>query len=565
MNQSQALKILKTGTNVFLTGEPGSGKTHTVNRYIAYLRSHGIEPAITASTGIAATHIGGITIPSWSGIGIKNHLDRGDLRTITTNDYIKKRVAKTQVLIIDEVSMLSPRTLQMIEAICRKVKQNLRPFGGIQIVLVGDFFQLPPIVKYKTENPPEESLFEEIEARFAYDSPVWKQAEFTTCYITEQYRQDDEALLEILTKIRGNNFDDDSLKIISQRKTIFSNLPINTPKLYSHNIDVDSVNDQMLAKISGEPRFFPMEAKGHKSLVTAMKKGCLSPELLYLKIGASVMFTKNNIKEGFVNGTLGVIESFSIEESLPVVRIRSGRSIKVSYADWTVEEEGKVKGRLSQIPLRLAWAITVHKSQGISLDEAAIDLSKVFELGQGYVALSRVKRLKGIHILGWNKVAFKVDNEVLKKDSDFRLQSIRADKMFSRISETELKKMHREFIVLCGGEVDSTKVIPKTDKKISTYDETLKLWKKGKNLEQIAKTRKLCPRTIFSHLEKLVFEEKISRDEIMKIVPKDLLPDLSTIHAVFKKLNSDNLSPVFKHFQGEYSYDQLRFARIVLK
>ena len=147
MTQSQALAILKTGANVFLTGEPGSGKTYVVNSYVVYLRKYGIEPAITASTGIAATHIGGMTIHSWSGIGIKTKLDTRDIRNIASNQYITRRVGRAKVLIIEEVSMLTPNTLSMVDSVCRQVKQNQKPFGGMQVVFVGDFFQLPPVAK----------------------------------------------------------------------------------------------------------------------------------------------------------------------------------------------------------------------------------------------------------------------------------------------------------------------------------------------------------------------------------------------------------------------------------
>ncbi|MEK7578701.1 MAG: AAA family ATPase, partial [Patescibacteria group bacterium] len=173
MTQSQALSILKSGANVFLTGEPGSGKTHTVNEYAAYLRARGAEPAITASTGIAATHIGGITIHSWSGIGIKTRLDKYGLNKIASNKRIAKRVQRSKVLIIDEVSMLPPETLSMVDAVCREINHNSEPFGGIQIVLVGDFFQLPPIIKTEAGDNAQTALIEESPARFAYDSPAW--------------------------------------------------------------------------------------------------------------------------------------------------------------------------------------------------------------------------------------------------------------------------------------------------------------------------------------------------------------------------------------------------------
>jgi len=461
MKQTEALKILKSGVNVFLTGEPGSGKTYVINQYVAYLNSHKIKPAVTASTGIAATHIGGMTIHSWSGIGIKNKLNSRELNSIATNDYVKKRVAGAKVLIIDEVSMLPPSTLQMIDMICREVKKSSQPFGGLQLILVGDFFQLPPVVKRNFDEFSQENLFDEEPARFAYDSPVWEESEFTTCYITEQHRQDDSALVSILSKIRSNSFDDISLESIKERKTNPLEVPDSIPKLYSHNMDVDAMNDRMLAKIPGEVQHFPMITKGHEALVSVMKKGCLSPDRLFLKIGASVMFTKNNAKEGFANGTLGVVESFSEKTEMPIVKTRDGRKIEVAYAEWVVEEEGKIKGRLSQIPLRLAWAITVHKSQGISLDEAVIDLSRVFEFGQGYVAISRVKRLSGVYLLGWNEIAFQVDPEVLKQDKEFRTNSDQSEKIFSSFTEQELDKMKKEFIVKCEGAINSTKVTAK--------------------------------------------------------------------------------------------------------
>ena len=566
MNQDQALNILKTGANVFLTGEPGSGKTYTINRYVSYLNSHGIQPAITASTGIAATHICGMTIHSWSGIGIKSRLNKTELQSITTNNYVNKRVASAKVLIIDEISMLPPETLHMIDVICKEIKKDSRSFGGIQVVLVGDFFQLPPITKKYANHDSQENLFEETPIRFAYDSSSWKQAEFVTCYITEQYRQDDNDLISILSKIRTNNFDELSLFHIQKRKVDSLKVPDFVPKLFSHNIDVDVMNDQMLAKIKGVAQFFAMTIKGHEALTKVMKKGCLSPENLFLKIGASVMFTKNNPKEGYVNGTLGIVEKFDKESGLPIIKIRNGRKIDVSPADWTVEEDGKVKGRLTQIPLRLAWAITVHKSQGISLDEAVIDLSRVFEFGQGYVAISRVKRLSGIYILGFNDMAFKVDPEILKKDKDFYAESVGAEKVFSRFSENEFKRLREKFITICDGEIYSSDIVPiNKNSKPSTYDETFKLWKEGKKINEIAKIRSLCENTILSHIEYLVKKTKIGRDELDRIISPNLLRDVLKIRTVFKNLNTDKLSPVFQHFQGKYSYNELKLVRMLME
>ncbi|TSC89211.1 MAG: ATPase AAA [Parcubacteria group bacterium Gr01-1014_3] len=437
MTQSQALSILKTAANVFLTGEPGSGKTHTVNEYVAYLRARGIEPAITASTGIAATHIGGMTIHSWSGIGIKTKLSQYDLDKISSNRNITKRIQRAQVLIVDEVSMLSAGTLSMIDVICRKIKRNQEPFGGVQIVLVGDFFQLPPVSKAEEESNADNVLIRESAAGFAYDSPAWERAKPVVCYLEEQHRQDDADFLAVLSAIRGNVFGDEHLRHIKARKITNHAIPDSAPKLFSHNIDVDRVNNEILAKLSGDPRAFTMSAQGQEKIVAMLKRGCLSPETLYLKVGAAVMFTKNNPKEGFVNGTLGVVEKFDAQSGCPVVRARNGRRIEVRATDWTVEENSAIRARITQLPLRLAWAITVHKSQGISLDEAVVDLSDVFEFGQGYVALSRVRRLSGLHIIGWNELAFRVHPEVLEKDTKFRAQSEKAAQRFSVAAEGE--------------------------------------------------------------------------------------------------------------------------------
>ena len=174
MTQREALEILKSGANVFLTGEPGSGKSHTINSYVSWLRGNGIEPAITASTGIAATHIGGYTIHSWSGIGIRKQLSDWDIDEISQNKRYAERMGEARVLIIDEVSMLSGTMLDMVDRVCRAVKQSEMPFGGLQVILVGDFFQLPPIER---EAPPPSGgqLFgKEVNTRFAFESASWK-------------------------------------------------------------------------------------------------------------------------------------------------------------------------------------------------------------------------------------------------------------------------------------------------------------------------------------------------------------------------------------------------------
>lgn len=454
MTQEQALNILKTGLNVFLTGEPGAGKTHTINNFVKYLRERDIEPAITASTGIAATHIGGMTIHSWSGIGIKTKLDKYDLDKIATSEYLVKRILRTRVLIVDEISMLSPNMLDMLDLVCREIKQNGEPFGGMQIVVVGDFFQLPPISR-TTSGEKQNSLLGSSKApTFAFGAGAWQRANFITCYLREQHRQDDKDFLDVLSAIRANNFSEAHLEHINTRQIDLDGMPENITKLYSHNVHVDQVNTTELAKLEDEKRIFEMSGEGNEKVVETLKKGCLSPEKLELKVGAIVMFTKNNQKEHFVNGTLGTVIGFDDFDGYPIVKTKSGHEIIVSPMDWSVEENGKVRAQITQIPLRLAWAITVHKSQGMSMDAAIMDLSQVFEFGQGYVALSRVRRLSGLYLLGINERALQVHPEILEKDLDFKTKSDEAVKVFKKLSKKELQKMHDDFVRVCEGKVN---------------------------------------------------------------------------------------------------------------
>ncbi len=445
MTQSQALSILKTGANVFLTGEPGAGKTYVINQYVRYLKDHGIEPAITASTGIAATHIHGMTIHAYSGIGIKKNLSAYDIDRIASNEYVVKRLTKTKVLIIDEVSMMSAQMLTDVDAVCREVRQSALPFGGIQVILVGDFFQLPPISE-DTEN-----------TSFAFQSPVWQTLQLVTCYLTEQHRQEDSAFLDILSAIRKNTFNDSHGETLGTRMIDFDDYPTHATKLFSHNTNVDKINDEELKKLEGEAFEFPMTETGSESLCANLKRGCLSPERLTLKEGAIVMCTKNNLREGFVNGTIGTVVGFDDYAKYPIIQTKDGETITVEPMDWIIEDNGKIKAKITQVPLRLAWAITIHKSQGMSLDNAVIDLSGAFEYGQGYVALSRVRSLSGLHLLGLNGRALLVHPQVLKKDNDFHQKSRDAEEAFGEIPQSDLEKMHEQFIKACGGKPSKTK------------------------------------------------------------------------------------------------------------
>jgi ATP-dependent exoDNAse (exonuclease V) alpha subunit len=408
MKQDVALRVLKAGHNVFLGGSAGTGKTHVLNQYIEHLKEEATTIGVTASTGIAATHLGGVTIHSWAGFGIREQLTADDLKSIRKKHYLRHRIKKAEVLIIDEISMLSGHQLDMVDQICRTFRKNDLPFGDLQVVLSGDFFQLPPI--HRNGEVPS----------FAYNSQVWEDMNIKVCYLTEPHRQQDGQFLQILNEIRSNRVTDETIQLLEDRM----NRPIKkmATKLYTHNVDVDAINNAELDKIHAQPRRYSMSSSGIDALVDVLKKHCLTPESLVLKEGAMVMFSKNNFEKGYVNGTLGEVVGFT-KENFPIIKTYDGKKITAKPATWAIQENDDVKAQINQIPLRLAWAITIHKSQGMSLDAAEIDLSRSFVHGMGYVALSRVRSLEGIQLLGVNEMSLSVDPAVIDLDEKLRYAS----------------------------------------------------------------------------------------------------------------------------------------------
>lgn len=426
MTQKDAWKIMKAGHNVLLTGAAGSGKTYLLNKYINYLKEQGLGVAITASTGIAATHIGGRTIHSWAGIGIKDNLSQKDLNNLSKRAYLKKQFEKTEILIIDEVSMLSAYHLDMINAVCQVMKKSFLPFGGLQLVMSGDFFQLPPISRGEEE------------IQFVYQSKIWSEMDLRVCYLEEQHRQNDKKLSLVLKALRENMVNQDIINILQERLGTSSNSEIRPIKLFTHNIDVDIINQAELDKIKEEEKHYYMTSDGEEKLVMSLKKNCLVPAKLTLKKGALVMFVKNKFKNEeavYVNGSAGVVVDFN-ENSYPLVRLNNGNLITVTPESWTIDDEEKILARINQIPLRLAWAITIHKSQGMTLDSAAIDLSRSFTYGMGYVALSRLISLEGLHLGGINEMAYRVNPQIL----DFNEELLEASKKAQKNKKSTWRK-----------------------------------------------------------------------------------------------------------------------------
>lgn len=407
MTQEKALEILRTRKNVFLTGEPGAGKTYTINQFTEWLDTTGLPYAVTASTGIAASHIDGSTIHSWSGIGIMKNLEKEDIDGIRFHKYHYARIIQARVLILDEVSMLDSVFIDDLDQVLRAVhKEKDKPFGGIQIVMVGDFFQLPPVSRDR-------------QVKFAFEANVWNEADFQICYLTEQHRQAEPIFTDLLRAIRFGQTTNQHREIL-QGRIAQGGSPVN---LYTHNVDVDIENARKLSQLPGETKTYKMGEDGHPVPVATLKRNCLSPEVLELKLDAVVMFTSNNPKLGYVNGSIGVVTGFN--QDGPVVKLLDGMTVYPERNQWKSYNEKKVcVATITQYPLRLAWAITVHKSQGMSLDSAQIDLSKAFEYGHGYVAISRVRSLEGLSLSGISDAAYQVNPKVIEQDLIFREKGV---------------------------------------------------------------------------------------------------------------------------------------------
>jgi ATP-dependent DNA helicase PIF1 len=566
MRQNEAFDLMKMGKNIFLTGAPGSGKTFLLNKYINYLKENNVKMAVTASTGIAATHLQGVTIHSWSGIGIRDSLNEKELEKLATKQLIRN-YKNAKVLIIDEISMLHKHQLDMIDSISRYILDSEKAFGNLQVILCGDFFQLPPVSNQKNE------------IQFAFESDAWRNGNFHISYLEEQHRQEDDLLLAILKDMRSGTTGEHTKVPL---RTRYKKEPVGSTKatkLYSRNINVDEINERELEKISAEVKVFTMTASGLNGLVNGLKKSCLAQEQLKLKIGAEVMFVKNDSTENkYVNGTRGIVINFDKTAGWPVVKTYDNKMIVTTPVEWKYEDDGMVLATISQVPLRLAWAITIHKSQGMTLDAAEMDLGDVFELGMGYVALSRVRSLNGLKLMNLNELALKVNPKILqhdkifKQDSDASVQYLRTlpEGMLLQYQEETLQERFEGYT----GDDPRVRIKEKrkrrraektnTTDEISSHMKTLEMIKENMSIESIAEKRGISVDTVVSHIEKLQILKQIDNALINDLKNKILEKDFDTILSEFNKSEDARLKSIYEKFEGKYSYLDIKIVKLFL-
>ena len=566
--QNTALNILKTGNNVFITGSAGTGKTYLLNKYTFYLKSRKIIPTIVAPTGIAASHLQGQTIHSFFSLGIRSEIDDYYVESLLDKKYLQTRFSKLKVLIIDEISMVSPEMFSAMDKILRAFKKNNTPFGGVQTILSGDFFQLPPISRVPKEK------------RFAWQSPSWKELKLKTCYLQEKFRQDDNVLISILDEIRSGHVSSKSYDILNSRFHKELDIDFTPTKLYTHNVDVDRINDDELQKINNPSHMFKYKSEGTAKNIEKIFKSSLVLEEMSLKKDAVVMFIKNNHELGYVNGTTGVVVGFNKETGLPIVKTSYGSLIKLPLEDWSIENDrGSVVAKVSQIPLKLAWAITIHKSQGMTLDSAEIDLSKTFEVGQGYVALSRIKNIDGLRLMGLNDKALTVDPLILHIDDRIKAASAKASDEISALSFENLQEIFESYILSIDGITDSTQIaeqekVLKSEKKVvaksvtPTHIQTKELIESSISIDDLALKRGMSKGTIIKHLS--ILKEQDPDINLDKLMPDSETLELikNVLKRVQERNNTDDFSedgkprlkPIFELLDSKVDYDAIKMA-----
>jgi ATP-dependent DNA helicase PIF1 len=408
-DQQEVYDAIMEGHSLFLTGPGGVGKSYLLKQvYDDYTKKTGRKIAVTALTGCAA-HILGThakTLHSWAGIGLGKGGASALIERVKNHYPSRKKWRDIGCLIIDEVSMMTPALLDTLDLIGQAIRKNMKPFGGIQVVVVGDFYQLPPV-----------SRDEHGDIKFAFQAAVWGRAFKRTYELRTIIRQRDPTFHKVLMEARAGELSDESYAILAARKGLsWKGQPIRPTMCFTTNANVDETNDKYLAKLTGERRVYEAKTLPSKipaatleKIVERMDREFPYQIRLEIAVGAQVMLTYNrDPAEGLVNGSRGVVTGFN-ESGWPLVKFLNGppNPIAVEVHDWQSDDVPPVTRQ--QVPLKIAYAITIHKSQGSSLDCALVDIGKAtFEYGQAYVALSRVRSLESLYVHDLDAGAFRV-------------------------------------------------------------------------------------------------------------------------------------------------------------
>ncbi|XP_056388989.1 ATP-dependent DNA helicase PIF1 isoform X2 [Hyla sarda] len=399
--QSTILSTILSGRNVFFTGSAGTGKSYLLKRIVGALPPK--STYATASTGVAACHIGGTTLHAFAGIGSgKAPLEQ--CIELAKRPGVRQHWISCRHLIIDEISMVEGEFFDKLEAVARAVRGKDEPFGGIQLIVCGDFLQLPPVTQASSQT------------KFCFQAKSWRRCIHLTMELTAVRRQTDKRFISLLQAIRlGRCTEEVTRQLLLTVNNKIERDGILATRLCTHKDDVDLTNDRRLQQLPGEMQQYDA-LDSDPMLVKTVNAQCPVGEKILLKKGAQVMLTKNlDVARGLVNGARGVVVGFDgAGKPLPKVRFLCGVTEVMKPERWVIKANGGVFLSRQQLPLKLAWAISIHKSQGMTLDCVEISLSRVFESGQAYVALSRARNLEGLRVMDFDPKAVNANPYVLQ-------------------------------------------------------------------------------------------------------------------------------------------------------
>jgi ATP-dependent DNA helicase PIF1 len=379
--QRRAIEDIRSGRNVLITGFAGTGKS-TLLRH-AREKIRGLQ--VTATTGVAAVNVRGSTIHSWGKLGIGNQSVWSVVRNIRRDLKAIRRITYSRALAIDEVSMMSGELFEYLDNVLRMARNQPRePFGGMQLILFGDFLQLPPV-----------------KGGWCFDSPAWKKANIAVSMLSQCYRQDDQEFIDLLAEVRAGEVTDRVAAFLDSRKTLagLTGKPI---CVYTHNVDVDARNEEEFEKLSTRIAVYRATYDGPEYAQQALTKNVMAPDTLRVRHGARVMLLQNlDVAKGLCNGSTGTVVGCG--DSTVSVRFDNGEREVIDKYTWDHMEGNETVASMTQVPLKLAYAATAHKCQGMQFDNMEVDLSRCFAPGQAYVALSRAKRPEGLVVTGWSE------------------------------------------------------------------------------------------------------------------------------------------------------------------
>ena len=534
--QQTAMEKLERQGNIFLTGAAGTGKSFLLDRYLADKPAASFP--IVASTGAAAVLIGGRTFHGFFGLGIMEGGADAAVARALKNRKLIHRLAMAHCIVIDEVSMLSGITLEAAERIARRARQRDEPWGGLRIIVVGDFAQLPPVTQGGQAKD------------WAFLHAVWRESEFHPALLSTVMRTQDSDFLAILNFIRAGVVNDEVRGFLDARMAPGARQSEGT-RLYAHRVRAEDYNLRRLEAIPGQARSFETRYEGDDRYIDTAKRAFPVPEELHLKEGALVMMRKNDVsgERLYVNGSLGHVRQ--IDADLLHVRLLTGETLEVEPCKFSyLDGDGRELLAAWNFPVTLAWATTIHKAQGASLDRMTVDLSSLWEPGQAYVALSRVRSANGLSIERWSPGSIRAEPLVTE--------------LYDSLAVASQSYVPRPFFTLPDPQYYQAEEAAMSQQEGGVRERRAALIR-----EHIGKE---------SPLERIVEEAGVKTDRVLLYMEEFLkegtavrigyliadLPEASRIRQAFEELGTERLKPVFEALGESIPFTTLRLVRCVM-